>query len=53
MNFTVESVLNFWNDFGDSRTSQWFLTKNIYPVTIYVIGCLFVLKVKRNFFKIF
>lgn len=49
INITFDKILNFWDDYGDERTKNWFITKNLYPVTVFVGVSLFILLV--NFMK--
>ncbi|KAG5667873.1 hypothetical protein PVAND_015840 [Polypedilum vanderplanki] len=32
----TESLINFWINYGDARTSKWFLTKSLFPIFVII-----------------
>lgn len=49
----LQRLVDFWDEYGDKRMSQWVLTKNLYTVTIIIAVCLFISRVSdENILKI-
>lgn len=45
MIFLSDYIEHHWNFYGDPRTSNWFLTKNFYPVISFVGANLLMIQV--------
>lgn len=40
-----KEIFEFWDAHGDPRTSQWFLTANLYPIGGIIFGYLMIVLV--------
>lgn len=50
MIYLIQYVTDHWNEYGDRRTSNWFLTKNLYPVLAIVGASLIITQVRKTLY---